>query len=133
MKLDRYAGLPAFAGSIVRPNEAVKWAAGSSERRVVPVTASTDLAIGVNGEATAAVDAPLTVYEIGSIREVLAAASVGAGANVAVASSNGGVAPVAAASGVIRAAVGQSVTPAAAGEYFSLYVRPIALSDGGAI
>lgn len=133
MILDRYSGFPAFAGSIIRPNEGVKLAGGSGQRVVIPVTANTDTPFGLNGEATAAVGAPLTVYEQGAVREVLCVASVGAGADVAVASNNAGFGPVVGASGVIRAAAGQSLEPAQPGEYFSLYVRPRALSDGGAI
>jgi hypothetical protein len=130
--LDRYKGFPAIAGSAIRPSEVVKFG-GGVERGVIPIVAtSSEFAFGVidNRVASAAPGQAVTVYETGAVVEGLAVASMGVGAEVAVASANGGFAPVAAASGVARNSVGVAQTPAAAGEYFALYVRPRALSGG---
>jgi hypothetical protein len=59
---------------------------------------------------------------------VPAGGSLGHGADVGVASTNGALGPVSAASGVARYRVGQALTAAAAGETFSLYVNPKQLS-----
>jgi hypothetical protein len=130
--LDRYKGFPAIAGSALRPGEVVKFG-GGVERGVIPVVAtSSEFAAGVldTRVGSAAQGEAVTVYEQGAVVEALAVASMGQGAEVAVASANGGFAPVASASGVTRNSVGVSQTPAAPGEYFSLYIRPRALSGG---
>lgn len=130
--LDRYKGFPAIAGSAIRPGEVVKFG-GAVERGVIPIAAtSSEFAVGVidTRVGSAAPGDAVTVYEVGAVVEGLAVASMGVGAEVAVASTNGGFAPVTAASGVARNSVGVVQTPAAAGEYFALYVRPRALSGG---
>lgn len=131
--LDRYKGFPAIAGSALRPGEVVKFAAGANERRVIPVVSTNELAVGVidTRAASAAVGDAVTVYETGAVLEGLSVASIGAGAEVAVASANGALGLVAGASGVVRATVGVTMTPAAGGEYFALYVRPRVLADNG--
>lgn len=131
--LDRYKGFPAIAGSALRPGEVVKFG-GAVERGVIPIAATTsEFAAGVidTRVASAPQGEAVTVYETGAVVEGLAVASMGVGAEVAVASANGGFAPVAAASGSLRVSVGVAQTPAAAGEYFELYVRPRALSAVG--
>jgi hypothetical protein len=131
--LDRSKGFPAIAGSAINPGAVVKPAAGSEERRMVPIVAtSSEFAFGVidTRAASAAVGEAVTVFEPGAVVEGLAAASLGAAAEVAVASVNGGFAPVVGASGVVRNSVGVALTPAAPGEYFALYIRPRALSGG---
>lgn len=130
--LDRYKGFPAIAGSAIRPGEVVKFG-GGVDRGVIPIVAtSSEFAVGVvdTRVATALPGEALTVYETGAIVEGLAVASMGVGGEVAVASTNCGFAPVAAASGVARNSVGVALSPAVAGEYFSLYIRPRALSGG---
>ncbi len=130
--LDRYKGFPAIAGSAIRPGEVVKFG-GGVDRGVIPIVAtSSEFAAGVvdNRTATAAPGEAVTVYETGAVVEGLAVASMGVGAEVAVASANIGFVPITAASGIARNSVGVAQTPAAAGEFFSLYIRPRALSGG---
>lgn len=82
---------------------------------------------GVTGAGTALAGEAVTVYEDTNIVKVIAAASVGAGAEVGVASDNGAVGPVAQASGTLRWALGLTVADAGAGEVLSVYVRPRAV------
>lgn len=135
--LDRYHGYPAIAASAINPAAGgafplVAPAAGAVERGVVPVASNNVLALGAAEPASKAIADPVTVHEQGAVVEAVAAASLGAGAEVGFATSNGALAPVAAAaSGVLRTSAGVAQSPAAPGEYFSLYVRPRVVSDGG--
>jgi hypothetical protein len=123
--LDRYKGFPAIAGSAINPGVPVQFG-GGVERGVIPVATNSLLAVGMIDTriASKAQGDPITVYEHGAVVEGIAAASMGQGAEVAFAVPSQGFAPVAAASGVLRASVGVTMTPAAPGEYFALYVRP---------
>jgi hypothetical protein len=105
---------------------------GTQPRAVLPIATYNELPLGValakanpNGGSY---PAAVTVHGVGNTVKVVAAASIGVGAEVNIASSNGAMGPVAAASGSLRYTIGQSETPAAAGEVFSLYVNPRALS-----
>ena len=111
--------LPFTAASALRPYQPVKVAA-TGVRKVVPVSADTDEIQGFIGGASAGIDVGVTVYGENSVVEAVAAASVGPGADVGVASTNGALGP--AASGSFR--VGRSFEGAAAGEHFSIYVKP---------
>jgi hypothetical protein len=119
--------LPAVAASDINPGRVVKLDVGDTQRQVVPVATNTGepfgvaLATGLQGKA-------VTIEELGSVVKVPAGASLGAGADVGVASTNGALGPVSAASGSVVHAVGKSLSAAAAGEQFSLYVRPRQLS-----
>jgi hypothetical protein len=123
--LDRYKGFPAIAGSAINPGVPVVFG-GGVERGVIPVASNNIVAVGMIDTRVGAASAgdPVTVYEHGAVVEALAAASVGQGAEVAFQVPSNGFAPVAGASGVLRASVGVTMTPANPGEYFALYVRP---------
>ncbi len=69
------------------------------------------------------------VFGHGNTVKAIAAASLGVGAEVGVASTNGNLGPISGASGVTKWAVGQAESAAAAGETFSLLVNPRQLSN----
>lgn len=98
---------------------------------VVPVATNNAEPFGVTISAASSVGDPLAVYHgaAGNVVKAVAAASVGHGADVGVASTNGDLGPVSAASGVARFRVGKSLQAAAAGETFSVYVDPGRLAD----
>jgi hypothetical protein len=132
MTLDRYSGFPGIAASNILANRAVKWAPGSVERGVCQATVS-ELAVGCIGQANATRGDAVTVHEQGAVVPAVAGASLGVGAEVNY-NASGLLVPVAGASGVLTLSIGQAVSPAdAALEEFSLYVRPKALSDAGAV
>lgn len=116
------------AASLVLPFQPVRLSA-SVAGAVVPAATWNVEAQGFNGDATVAVGGAITVYANDSIVEAIAGASVGPGADVGVGSTNGVLAPVAQASGVIRNRVGKSLEGAAAGERFSVYVNPARMAD----
>ena len=66
-------------------------------------------------------DSLAVVYQ--GVAKAVCAASVGAGAEVGVASTNGALGPIAAASGFRRFVVGESTEPAQPGEIFSVQIR----------
>lgn len=119
---------PFKAASLILPCQPVRLSA-SVAGAVIPAATLNVEAHGFNGNATAAVGDAITVYGPDSVVEAVAGASVGPGADVAVGSTNGVLAPVAAASGVAKNRVGRSLEGAAAGERFSIYVKPSQLSD----
>lgn len=120
------AALPYTAASDINPRTAVAVDTGIN-RGALPLAANTSEPVGVVGPATALRTEAVTVYGEGAVVEVVAAASLGAGADVGVAS--GGFSPVVGASGVTKFRTGKSVEAAAAGERFSLYVKPKQLSN----
>lgn len=123
------------AASAINPRSAVQLV-GTSELLAIPAASTNLRPFGVTGGGTAGASGILsndqiTVYEEGNIVKVRAAASLGVGAEVGVNSASGGAAgfsPVTpaslGASGVAVWSSGQALSPAAAGEYFSLYVKP---------
>ncbi|HMJ01572.1 MAG TPA: hypothetical protein VK506_01450 [Conexibacter sp.] len=80
-------------------------------------------------DASGAQGEQLTVYGLNNVVKVVAAASVGHGAEVGVASTNGDIGPIAGASGITRWSAGVTRSAAAAGEVLSLYVQPRQLSN----
>jgi hypothetical protein len=102
--------LPKIAASAVGAHLAVQHSASSPDQ-VVLSTVNTGHPVG------------LTVATAATAGNPVCAASVGNGAEVGVASTNGALGPVSAASGVRRFAVGISQGPAAAGETFSVLLR----------
>jgi hypothetical protein len=113
--------LPRQAASAIRDYVPVK-AAGADT--AVLAAAATDQVLGFTIASAASPGDSLAVVHQGVVK-ALCAASVGAGVEVSVASTNGGLGPVAAgASGVDRQAVGISQGAAAAGEIFSVLLRP---------
>lgn len=127
--------LPFVAGSAVGQGVAVKMPIASSRNEVViPAAAVTDDLVGLTiaTQATYGYEVAVLVSGVGKAR---AAASVGAGAKVGVASTNGALGPVLA-SGTLasfgasaglqpaRYVVGRALTAAAAGEYFAVLLDP---------
>lgn len=124
--------LPVVAGSPINPRTVVQLG-GTSGLLAFPAGSMNVRPFGVNGAATqglASVSLPgevFTVYEELNIVKAKAGASLGAGAEVAVGSDNGTLWPVAAASLFAASghwAVGIAMSPAGAGETFSVYVKP---------
>lgn len=125
-ELHRGEGLPVFAASPINPKTFVRW--DTSDRKVLPLATNSQEPLGAV-HATALTGEGLAVHETKSIVKAVAAASLGAGADLMVASTNGALGPAAAgASGVVRWRVGVSQEAAAAGETFSVYVNPRQIS-----
>lgn len=120
--------LPFTAASDINPGRVVSLDTGI-DRGVVPLATNNVEPQGVVGPATALRTEAVTVYGEGDVIEVTACASIGAGADVGVASTNGQLGLVTGASGITRYRVGKSVNSAAAGEKFSLYVKTKQLSN----
>lgn len=127
--------LPVAAASNVAPRSFVKLG-GTSAVQVLQVAAVTDEPFGNVGEATAAQGEVAAIYLENNVVKAIAAASLGAGALVGLASI--GVAssaqrnaiatvtllgPITVASGTKQWTYGRSLTPAAAGEVFSVHVK----------
>lgn len=133
MELYRWT-FPAIAASAINNGAAVGWTASALERQVVPIAtvniepAGISLATANYAAATPPFSAAVPLVDQGNTIKVTAIGSTGVGADIGVASTNGGLAPVAAASGIDIWRVGKAVSPAAAGEVFSLYVSPRMLS-----
>lgn len=113
----------------------------AAEDQIVAAATNTDRPFGIS-DASVAQGQRVTVYEDGNIVKAVAAASLGHGGEVGVATF--GVAsaaqgnalatitqlgPVTGASGVSKWAVGVAMENAAAGEVFSVYVSPRQLSN----
>lgn len=123
-------GFPAKAASAINPGQVVALNGGDTEREVVPVTSAAVEPFGIALATAALPQDAVTVLEEHSIVKVTAAASLGANALVGIASNNGALGPIAGASGSVVHSVGRSVSAAAAGEVFGLYIRPRQLSGG---
>lgn len=128
-ELHRYNDqLSVTAASSILPKQPVRLA-GSSVLFALPCATNNVRPFAVNGLASGGASGldqgeKITVYEEGNIVKAVAAASLGVNAEVAVGSPNGALIPIAIASGVGRWAVGVSLSAAAEGETFSLYVMP---------
>jgi hypothetical protein len=120
--------LPVKTASAVNPGGVLTLDTGDTQRQVVPVASLNILPIGVALATGASPGDAVTLEGEHSIVKVVAGASLGQGAVIGVGSTNGSLAPVAGASGSVKCAVGDSLSAAAAGETFSLYVRPRVLS-----
>lgn len=137
MELYRWT-FPAIAASAIGAGAAVGWTGSALERQVVPLASvggsyaepvGIALATSSFAAATPPFSAACPVVDAGNTIKVTAIGSLGMGADIGVASTNGGLAPVSAASGIDVWRVGRSVSAAAAGEVFSLYVSPRLLSS----
>lgn len=97
----------------------------TTKDEVILSTVNTEDAFGITA-ATGATAGGIVAVHWGGGNEViaLAGASLGAGADVGVASTNGTLGPVAAASGVRKYTLGKSTSAAAAGAYFTVQLRP---------
>jgi hypothetical protein len=126
-ELHRGEGFPAFAASNIAAKRPVTFVGGD---RQVTLCASNNLEpLGFTHDAAATQGDAIAVHERGAIVKAVAAASLGAAADVGVASTNGAIGPVSGASGITRWRVGKSAEAAAAGETFSVYVSPHQLSN----
>jgi hypothetical protein len=114
-------GFPAKAATTIQAGQVVGVSAGAVQRTVQPVVANTAEPFGV-ALATALTGESVSVLESRNVVKVSAAASLGAGADVAVVGATSSLG-FTVASGVWR--VGVALTGvAAAGEVFSVYVSP---------
>lgn len=118
------SGFPAKAASAMGAQIAVSHDVGDTQRQVVAIATNNVEALGVTLATAANAGDAITVLDRGNVVKVTAMASLGAGADIGVASTNGALGLVTSASGVVKWAVGKSQTAAAAGETFSLYVNP---------
>jgi hypothetical protein len=123
------SALPGIAASAINAQQVVTHDTGDTQRQFLPVAtngvepAGVALATAVNpGDAVA-------IHDAYNVVKAVACASIGAGADIGVATSSGRLGLVTGASGVTRYRVGKSLTPAADGETFSLYVNPRQLSN----
>jgi hypothetical protein len=121
---------PGIAASAINAGAALQLSASAVERQFIPISSSNIEPFGValaSAGGTSLTQA-VPVVDVGNTIKVTAIASLGCGADVGVASTNGGLGPVSGASGVLTWAVGKSVSNAGAGEVFALYVKPVRLS-----
>lgn len=119
--------LPKIAASAILPNRPVK--DDTTADQVLPCATKTDRPRGMTQASAGAAD-PVAVYTSGVVNAV-AGASLGAGAEVGVASTNGALGPVAAASGLEIFAVGTSQDAAVAGEVFAVDLTFRSIQTGG--
>ncbi len=118
---------PGIAASAIQDRQVV--ALTTSERGVIPMSGGTSIAFGIECRgASAAQGEGVTIADRGEYAKAVAAASLGAGQDIAVVGATRSLGLAAGASGLARWSVGQSVTAAAAGEVFTLYVNPRQLS-----
>src|SRR5438552_18375447 len=128
-ELHRDPGLPGIAASAMAVNTVVSWDVADVQRQVLAVATGNVEPIGVTRNVASAAGAAVTVYDENHIVRAVAGASLGAGANVGVLGATTSLGIVAAgASGVIAWRLGRSLTAAAAGETFSLSIKPRQLS-----
>lgn len=121
------SGFPALAASAINLGAVVSQDVGDTQRQVLPVSTVNVEPLGVALATAVNPGDALTVLDRGSVVKVTAAASLGAGAYVGVVGATLSLGLVAGASGVVKWAVGKSMTAAAAGEVFSFYINPIQL------
>lgn len=133
--VDRYS-LPFKCASAIPPRTVV--ALDKTANQVIPYTNASQRPYGISQATGATVGAGIAVYESPGVAKAVAAASLGMGAEVSLASL--GVASAAqsnslatitllgpaavAASGTVQWAVGVALTPALAGEIFSVKLEP---------
>lgn len=127
-ELHRDPGLPCLAASAMAVNTVVNWNTGDVQRSVVAVATVNIEPVGITRNVASSAGDPVTVYDDNNVVRAVAIASLGAGADIGVASTNGGLAAISAASGTLKYRVGRSLTAAAAGETFSLSIKPRAIS-----
>lgn len=135
MAHNKGGGRPGFVAASAIPQYApvMFLAGGSALSETVKIVASqNDFPIGVTLATAASPGDPVTVAAIGEEVKMIANASLGAGAFVAVtATTNGGVGPITP-SGVasggasvnLRYSVGIAMKNAAAGDYFPVLLKP---------
>ena len=129
-KVDSNLALPQRAASAINQGAAVVVSASQADYVLPAANATAGQLVGL-AVATAASPNDGVAVQYDGIGKAIAAASVGVGAPVGVAAASaGGLAPVA--SGTENRQVGISRTSAAAGEYFSVLLKPGLKVGGGA-
>jgi hypothetical protein len=124
-ELHRDPGLSCIAASSIAAQSVVTWDVGDVQAQVLSVATVNVEPIGVTRSVASNAGDAVTVYDDDHIVKAVAVASLGAGAEIGVASTNGGLGPVTAgASGVLKWRIGKSLTAAASGETFSLSIKP---------
>ena len=123
-ELHRDPGLPGIAASAMAANTVVTEDVGDVQRQFLAVATVNVEPIGVTRSVASFAGDAVTVYDQPHIVRAVAAASLGHGADVGVVGATTSLGLVAAASGVVKWRVGRSLTAAAAGETFSLSIRP---------
>lgn len=116
---------PGLAASVIQDKQVCTLTTG--ERGVCPAVAATTEPHGIT-VASALLGEGVTVFGQGNYCKAIAAASMGAGANVGVVGATRSLGLVTGASGVANWRVGRTVTAAAAGEVVTIYVNPSQLS-----
>jgi hypothetical protein len=116
--------ISALAASAMSVGQLVTYDVGDTQRQVVPVSTVNVEPLGIALASAVNPGDGVTVLDRGNIVKVLAAASLGAGADVGVVGATTSLGLVAAASGVVKWAAGKSETAAAAGEVFSFLINP---------
>lgn len=111
----------AAAATTLVPRTPVKLG-GTSALLIIPAASANEEPFGVTGAATHLAGEVPVVYFDGNIVKAVAIASTGAGALLSVGSTNGGVIPQAITASA-HWVVGQSLSPAAAGEIVSVFVK----------
>jgi hypothetical protein len=120
---------PGIAASVIQDRQVVALDTGATERSMVPMSGGTSMPFGIEVRgATALQGEGVAIADRGNYAKAIAAASLGAGADIAVVGATRSLGLAAGASGLAKWTVGQSVTAAAAGEVFTLYVNPRQLS-----
>ncbi len=128
-ELHRDPGLSCIAASAMAAQTVVTWDVADVQAQVLAVATVNVEPIGLTRSVASSAGDAVTVYDDDHIVKAVAAASLGAGADIGVASTNGALGAVTAgASGVVKWRLGKSVTAAAAGETFSLSIKPRQLS-----
>lgn len=125
--LDNGVILPCFAATHLGAQVPVRLIEGATARIVAPVASLNQETIGFTQTAASSGFA-VEVQAHGNVVKAVAAASLGAGGDVALGSPNGALGPVVGASGVVKYKSGVSLSAAAAGETFSVFVNPRQLS-----
>lgn len=115
--------LPVTAATGILPRQFLTFG-GTSGLLAIPAGSLNIRPYWYGGIGTTPSGAQVPCDEAGQIVKALAAASVGAGAEVGIGSTNGGLAPLALVAASGHWAVGISMSPADAGEIFSVDFRP---------
>lgn len=115
--------LPVIAATDISPRQFLT-PGGTSVLLAIPAGSNNVRPHWFAGQGTTASGAAIPCQEPGQIVKVLAAASLGAGAEVSIGSTNGGLTPGALIAASGHWAVGISLSPAAAGELFAVDIRP---------
>jgi hypothetical protein len=123
-ELHRTPGLSGIAASAMAANTVVGYDTGDTQAQFVAIATVNVEPAGITRNVASNAGDPITVYDHSHVCRVTAIASLGAGADIGVASTNGALGAITGASGSVKWALGKSLTAAAAGEVFSLSIRP---------